>query len=253
MKTALNVLTAIAVLAALSTSIIAAERPSASKTEKEEPEKADPWNVSVEVLMVAMPESKAIALLPDLRNPEKIEAAVAQILTAIEKKEATLTGWPRAETVSGQRCVAESLYEKRYPTAFGLPSEFGLQPSPSTPKADSEKTNTINDSPAPTAFETRNIGTTLEVEPVVLPDGERIRLSLVPQRVGLAGFETFHTGATKSGQQIKIDQPQFYSLRTANTLTVRNGHPYLIAVHKIPEQNDQIELFIVRATATSIK
>ena len=40
----------------------------------------------------------------------------------------------------------------------------------------------------PTAFETRNTGVTLEVEPVVGPDGVTIDLNLVPQVVEFEGF-----------------------------------------------------------------
>ncbi len=40
----------------------------------------------------------------------------------------------------------------------------------------------------PTAFETRNTGVTLEVEPVVGPDGTTIDLNLVPQVVEFEGF-----------------------------------------------------------------
>src|SRR5207237_2853822 len=40
----------------------------------------------------------------------------------------------------------------------------------------------------PTAFETRNTGVTLEVEPVVGPDGITIDLNLVPQVVEFEGF-----------------------------------------------------------------
>ena len=51
---------------------------------------------------------------------------------------------------------------------------------------------TINIQPVtpttPTAFETRNTGVTLEVEPVVGPDGITIDLNLVPQVVEFEGF-----------------------------------------------------------------
>src|SRR5947199_8386608 len=40
----------------------------------------------------------------------------------------------------------------------------------------------------PTAFESRNTGVTLEVEPVVGPDGVTIDLNLVPQVVEFEGF-----------------------------------------------------------------
>src|SRR5207244_11123546 len=52
----------------------------------------------------------------------------------------------------------------------------------------------------PTAFETRNTGVTLEVEPVVGPDGVTIDLNLVPQVVEFEGFINY-------GSPIKTVQP----------------------------------------------
>jgi len=43
------------------------------------------WNVRVEVLMVAMPQEKALAILPDLRDSAKIDGAVTEILNAINR------------------------------------------------------------------------------------------------------------------------------------------------------------------------
>ena len=56
------------------------------------------------------------------------------------------------------------------PTLVQAPSSFPVTPT------------------TPTSFTTRNTGVTLEVEPVVGPDGYTIDLSLVPQVVEFEGF-----------------------------------------------------------------
>src|SRR5205085_11910170 len=94
---------------------------------------------------------------------------------------------PRVTTKSGQRAVIEIVREFRYPTQYTPPQVptfssggVGTAPAPAvvTPTT-------------PTAFETRNTGVTLEVEPVVGPDGVTIDLNLVPQVVEFEGFVNY--------------------------------------------------------------
>lgn len=104
-----------------------------------------------------------------------------------QKKGIDLLSAPRLTTKSGQRAVIEIVREFRYPTQFQPPqipqtvngssslSGGGASSIPVTPTT-------------PTAFETRNTGVTLEVEPVVGPDGITIDLNLVPQVVEFEGF-----------------------------------------------------------------
>jgi general secretion pathway protein D len=104
-----------------------------------------------------------------------------------QKKGVDLLSAPRLTTKSGQRAVIEIVREFRYPTQFQPPqipqtvggnanfSGGGASSIPVTPTT-------------PTAFETRNTGVTLEVEPVVGPDGITIDLNLVPQVVEFEGF-----------------------------------------------------------------
>lgn len=87
---------------------------------------------------------------------------------------------PRVLTKSGQRAVIEIIREFRYATQF--------QPDATKP-----------DGLLPTAFETRNVGITLEVEPTVAPDGFSVDLELIPQVVELTGFVR-----ARDGQPIPI-------------------------------------------------
>jgi len=94
-----------------------------------------------------------------------------------QKKGVDLLSAPNVTTKSGQRAVIEIIREFRYPTEFQPPQV------PSGGNGVSAVTPTT-----PTGFETRNTGVTLEVEPVVGPDGQTIDLNLVPQVVEFEGF-----------------------------------------------------------------
>jgi len=107
-----------------------------------------------------------------------------------QKKGVDLLSAPRVTTKSGQRAVIEIVREFRYPTQFQPPQI--PQTTGGGNSSGSGMNTTINVQPVtpttPTAFETRNTGVTLEVEPVVGPDGITIDLNLVPQVVEFEGF-----------------------------------------------------------------
>src|SRR4051812_29049649 len=67
------------------------------------------WNIRVEVLMVALPQEKALLLLPALRDEQKIDGAVGELLAMVAKKEAMLMGWPMIWAKSGTRASVESI------------------------------------------------------------------------------------------------------------------------------------------------
>ncbi len=111
-----------------------------------------------------------------------------------QKKGVDLLSAPRVTTKSGQRAMIEIVREFRYPTEFQPPQ------IPQTVGSVRSDTGTGSIIPlgggstvpvtptTPTHFETRNTGVTLEVEPVVGPDGVTIDLNLVPQVVEFEGF-----------------------------------------------------------------
>src|SRR6202011_684487 len=82
-----------------------------------------------------------------------------------QKKGVDLLSAPKVTTKSGQRAVIEIVREFRYPTQFQppqIPQTVG-----NTGISGSGGTTSVPITPTtPTAFETRNTGVTLEVEPV---------------------------------------------------------------------------------------
>src|SRR6266487_4904038 len=105
-----------------------------------------------------------------------------------QKKGIDLLSAPRVTTKSGQRAVIEIVREFRYATQFTPPQVPSIT-------GGGGGTGTVSISvvtpTTPTAFETRNTGVTLEVEPVVGPDGVTIDLNLVPQVVEFEGFVNY--------------------------------------------------------------
>jgi general secretion pathway protein D len=102
-----------------------------------------------------------------------------------QKKGVDLLSAPKVTTKSGQRAVIEVVREFRYPTTFTPPQVPSITGGGSGVGTVSISVVTPT---TPQTFETRNTGVTLEVEPVVGPDGQTIDLSLVPQVVEFEGF-----------------------------------------------------------------
>lgn len=165
-----------------------------------------------------------------------------------QKKGIDLLSAPRVTTKSGQRAVIEIVREFRYPTQFQPPQ------IPQTFRSDvNDNPNVIPDPTrfvtassfpvtptTPTAFETRNTGVTLEVEPVVGPDGVTIDLNLVPQVVEFEGFINYgspiQTTSTNGLGMTRvnvltpniINQPIFSTRKVTTSVSVWDGQTVVL-------------------------
>jgi general secretion pathway protein D len=105
-----------------------------------------------------------------------------------QKKGIDLLSAPKITTKSGQRAVIEIVREFRYPTTFTEPKVPDIQRPGTIGLTTASVSLPVVAPSTPQNFETRNTGVTLEVEPVVGPDGITIDLNLVPQVVEFEGF-----------------------------------------------------------------
>ncbi|MEO5720477.1 MAG: Amuc_1098 family type IV pilus outer membrane protein [Chthoniobacterales bacterium] len=167
-----------------------------------------------------------------------------------QKKGVDLLSAPRVTTKSGQRALIEIVREFRYPTQFAEPKIPEI-----SGRGTSNSTSTTIALPVvgpatPSAFETRNTGVTLEVEPVVGPDGVTIDLNLVPQVVefegfinygspirtinpallGVLGFPAAVTGIDSSIELTPntINQPIFSSRKVTTSVSVWDGQTVVL-------------------------
>src|SRR5437762_334415 len=151
-----------------------------------------------------------------------------------QKKGIDLLSAPRVTTKSGQRAVIEIVREFRYATQYTPPQVPSITGGGSGTGTASISVVTPT---TPTAFETRNTGVTLEVEPVVGPDGVTIDLNLVPQVVEFEGFVNYGspifginpsilTNALNSQvllTQNVINQPIFSTRKVTTSVSVYDG------------------------------
>ena len=218
--------------------------------------------VRLELLVARLPEAKAIELQPVLRDPATCGTALEKILAMIGKKEAELVDWPILVTKSGQIARTENVQEVRYAAEYAAPDvkvpteETGtaVVPNPTAPTSDEKKAVKPKEALTvrvlnglPSAFEKRDAGVTLEVEPTVEADGVTVEVQVAPQHVTLTGWHKLSV-ENSHAEKISVEQPDFHTIKTNTRLTVTSGQSALLAFQKLPETPGRIEVFILTTT-----
>jgi type II secretory pathway component GspD/PulD (secretin) len=148
---------------------------------------------------------------------------------------------------SGQRSKVESIDEYIYPTEYDppeIPNEVTLSDGATAPIT----------GVTPTAFATRNLGVTLEVDPILSADETTIDLNLTPERVELAGFSEW--SSEKIDELFKTTQPTFHTMKTTTQVAVVDGGYVLLGTTRplhpaIPERTDALVLNFVRVDVST--
>lgn len=240
----------VACVACLTTQV-AAQEPVDPTQEMFEP---NPVNVLVEMQIVALPQNIAVPLVRDLMDAEKVDKAYEQIQQLLSKGTAKLIAWPIVTTKSRQRAVVEGINEFRFATEFSAAGVaiFLNQTDGTAIKAPIEANGVDYSHVSPSAFETRNVGVTLEVEPTLRPDGDTIDLSIVPQHVRLKGMNKI-TAELKNGKEtVTVEQPDFEKTQTTTNLSVKSGERKLMGVFPTSNPANHLELFLLRAEIQNV-
>ncbi|MDA0814310.1 MAG: type II and III secretion system protein, partial [Verrucomicrobia bacterium] len=164
-----------------------------------------------------------------------------------QKKGVDLASSPSVVVRSGERASILLIREFIYPTEFDppeIPQEFvgggatdgGGASFPVTPTT-------------PTAFETRNVGTTFEVEPVISQDGTSVELNLAPSVVEFEGFVNYGSPIT-NGETVltenRIVQPIFRVIQLSTNVSIWNNNTVVIGglvSDEISTINDRTPVF----------
>ena len=167
-----------------------------------------------------------------------------------QKKGTDLMTAPSVTAKSGQKATIEIIREFIYPTEYEPPelpnsvgstggSLFGGGGSSSTPVTPA----------TPTAFETRNTGVTLEIQPIIGENDFVIDLQFVPEIVEFEGFINYGSPILSPGTDAlgnptetvitenRIEMPVFSARRVKTSLTIYDG--YTVAVGGLMREDVQ--------------
>ncbi len=151
----------------------------------------------------------------------------AEIVKRTEAGTATLEELQMIRTRSGQRAKVEAITEKIYPTEYEPPRGHVKPDEASDPDKPEEAPGNALPYPCPTAFETRNTGTTLEIEPVMSADAAIIDLTVAPEIVKFLGDDPMTPDRSQK-------QPKFQTQKLSVSLTLKPGQPALLGTQSPP-------------------
>ncbi len=208
------------------------------------------WSVRAEWMAVSVPDADALRLVPAIRHPRTAEKAVAEIEGMIAAGTATLHGRPVGWTKSGVHGVAEQIEELRFPTEQsplgGIPQNFTNAPlQPAQPRI----LPPYPDTDVPVAFETRNVGMILEIEPTVQADGRTIAVNIVTRHTWLKRWQRVLDKPSATGGI--LEQPQFRTFQTTTSFDADSGSWRLLGVYAGAAPAGHTEISLLRTTAIS--
>jgi hypothetical protein len=138
-------------------------------------------------------------------------------------------------------------------TTAGTENKDAGAPVPETEGSDVVETTTNVHYGTPTAFETRNVGVMLEIEPVLGPDGRTIDISLVPQHVRFLGMRKAIVEHTGTEDKVIVEQPEFLTNKVTTSIQVVDGEHTLLGVFKVNDPPGTVELFILHTQLKKIE
>lgn len=143
---------------------------------------------------------------------------------------------------SGQRAKVESVLEVIYPTKYVRSKPEVVEVDKRGKKSgDTKGDNKVLLLPVADAYETRNVGTTLEVDPVLGADEHTVDLSLSPEIVYLAGDEE-HGVYAEGESEVVAKTPIFYTVKATTQVTLIAGEYLLFAVTSpINEKSERVD------------
>ncbi|MCG8602358.1 MAG: hypothetical protein MI807_19595 [Verrucomicrobiales bacterium] len=149
----------------------------------------------------------------------------------IDEKDARILETAIVTARSGQRAKVESIAEFIYPTEYDPPS---------TVTGTEAKSPRIRLAPQATAFETRNLGMTLEVDPVLGADDRTIDLNLAPEIVYLVDQENYGS-FDGDDHEVEVVMPTFYTMKTTTQITMIDGQYTFLGAHS-PFNEDTLRM-----------
>jgi Flp pilus assembly secretin CpaC len=224
--------------------------------EKEPPaEKQKPVGINVEMQVFSMPRALAAATVLNQPADTDYATVLKNVQALVAEKKATLVATPTLTTMSGQRAVLESILEHKYPTEFSqpqIPQTFGAAEPPkrvtkTTIITEESGGSSPRTAATPTAFEKRDVGITLEMEPTASEDRTEISIQMAVSHVALQGTVKY-----KTDNNGEIEQPEFYTKKISTNLTLKNGVVALLGTIEpdktLTKGEDLTEVVFVRAT-----
>ena len=182
---------------------------------------AAPKNIRVTVRLIEVEPADLTRLMD--RYPGSSADLFAATLDLISQGKAKSIDTVSQTVGSAQKATAESILERTYPTEYE-PPELGSPPQPVP--AVSSHISLFN---IPAAWDTRNMGSSIEIEPSFDRDAGLINIRFVPEWVDETEATVWRERSFRWGKFVDR-MPTFTTLRTNCTVSLVPGKPMLAGV-----------------------
>jgi len=146
----------------------------------------------------------------------------------IDAKKARILAQPRISTINVAQAQVQSVWEMIYPSTWRQPA--------------SDVTPTMME-----FFRTRNVGTILNVTPVVSADRSRISITMVPELSFLMGLRRFEVQGVAG--KPKLEQPDVFVWNQQSNFELTSGSTVLLTIFENPPQADHSKVVLLLFSA----
>ncbi len=189
-----------------------------------------PKQIRVQVEFIDVSHEQFTELMFGPKNSTNDGELREKVATLVKDGKATMVETMLAIARSGQKATSESIEEFIYPTEYepaSMPEKIEIKDKEA---AESAKVGPRDfaTGPTPTAFETRNLGSTLEIEPTLGSDEKFIDLRFVPEIVYHVGNTVWAEWKDQYGN-CPVQMPTMYVVRINTGVTLATGQYCLVA------------------------
>ena len=204
----------------------------------------------LEMLTFSLSAREAIAFRGQLLDRNEATQAVEKLIAQSGSDSVKLVDWQSVPSVARTRTVTQNTREFRYGIEFQMSNSFGLSRVQFFEGPNFEGPNWDGESlfEPMTTFETRNMGTLLEVEceaDDTLPSF--VGMQFTASNVVLPHFFRWGAGPHGTGKATYIYQPQFERRSSSASAAVEIGKPHLVRFAREPGASNRFEIAILRA------
>jgi len=191
-----------------------------------------PRMVRVQLEFVELEQGKCMELMNQTRSAADATGLRRQVVDLVRNDEAVVVETMMVVARSGERATVGSMSERIYPAEYeppdGLPGSF-LKGSPDAISGAYDFRPLASLVTAPTSFETRNVGSSFEISPVIGFSNELIDVQVSPEMVRFAGYKVHQERVDHQGDLHQDKHPIFESRQLKNSVVCRDGEYVLLS------------------------